>query len=39
MKCLASCKFNYKNECTLKDIYITKLGVCSELIFKEVKEK
>ena len=41
MKCLAECIFNFNNECTLKQIYITKLGSCSELIFKTemIKEK
>ena len=39
MKCLAPCIFNHKNKCTLKGMYITQLGMCSEILFKEVKEK
>jgi len=39
MKCLAPCKLNYKNKCTLKQIYITQLGVCSEIILKEASYK
>ena len=38
MKCLAPCKFNYNNECTLRGMYITLLGNCSEILFIEVKE-
>lgn len=38
MKCLAPCKFNYKNKCTLKQIYINQLGMRSEIILKEKRD-